>query len=110
MQPQRAVVGGHDRGKIELAVFFHAPPGRPLRVGRRVGDVRDVRVRPASKMEAMLALGPNSLFQIPSRGSVGFDVLTDLVEQVPCFHMELGNVLEDIPRCTDELLAEVIRS
>jgi hypothetical protein len=76
----------------------------------RVVDTREPRIRPASKGEALLTLGPSSLLQIPSRrlGVRGFDRLAQLVEQVPCYWLELGRDPRVIPCLVEKLLAEAI--
>jgi hypothetical protein len=75
----------------------------------RVTNRRATRLQPASKGEALLALGPSSLLQIPNRslGVCGFARLAELVERIPCFRMELGSDLSSIPRCIDDLLSKV---
>ena len=65
------------------------------------------RLRPASKGEALLALGPSSLLQIPNRGLgvYGFNKLACLVERIPCFWLEVGADLTSIPERLEKLLA-----
>lgn len=86
-----------------------AAPIRAL-VLPRVVDIREPRLRPASKGEALLALGPSSFLQIPNKGLGvrGFDKMARLVERVPCYRLEVGSDLQEIPRCIEELLAAVI--
>jgi len=66
------------------------------------------RIRSASKAEALLALGPSSLFQIPSRGRNTFTKLTELIESVPTYCLETGEDLQSIPRCVEELLEKFV--
>ncbi len=75
----------------------------------RVIDSPKAKLRSASKGEALLALGPSSLLQIPNRGLGihGFNRLAQLVERVPCFWLEVGSDFESIPHRVGELLAEV---
>ena len=75
----------------------------------RVADIPKPRFRRASKGEALLALGPSSLLQIPNRGLGvrGFNKLAQLVERVPCFWLEVGSDLGATPNCVEELLAQV---
>ena len=74
-----------------------------------VVDATNAPLERISKGEALLALGPSSLIQIPNRGlgPCGFHKLAQLVEQIPCFKMEVGSNLGSIPRRLDELVAEV---
>lgn len=66
-------------------------------------------LRRASKGEALMALAPSSLLVGDrSHGIEGFAKLTRLVEQVPCYWLELGGPLDEIPHVLDGLLSEVI--
>jgi hypothetical protein len=78
----------------------------------RVADTPRPRFRPASKGEALLALGPSSLLQIPNRGLGvrGFNRLAQLVEQVPCYWLEVTGDLRSIANGVDELLARASSS
>jgi len=65
------------------------------------------RLRPTSKGEALLALAPSSLLiGERSYGLEGFNKLARLVEQVPCYLLELGGTLDEIPHVLEELLSE----
>jgi hypothetical protein len=65
------------------------------------------RLRPTSKGEALLALAPSSLLVGErSCGLEGFDKLSRLVQQVPCYRLELGGALDEIPRVLEGLLSE----
>jgi hypothetical protein len=74
----------------------------------RVGEMPRPRFRPASKGEALLALGPSSLLQIPNKGLGvrGFNRLAELVEQVPCYWLEVAGDLRSIANGVDELLTQ----
>jgi len=75
----------------------------------RVIDTTDAQLHRSSKGEALLALGPSSLLQIPNRGlgAGGFQKLAQLVEQVPCFRLGVGTNLGSIPQRLEELVQEV---
>jgi hypothetical protein len=77
----------------------------------QVVNAPEARFRRASKGEALLALGPSSLLQIPNRGlgACGFNNLAHLVERIPCFWLEVGADLTSIPRCLENLLGELRR-
>ena len=85
-----------------------AVPIRVLALPRVVDTVRP-KLRPASKGDALLRLGSSSLLQIPNRqlGPRGFDRLSQLVEEVPCYWLEVGADLRSIPASVEMLLAEV---
>ena len=75
----------------------------------RVGTTSGARFRKASKGEALLAIGPSSLLQIPNRGLgvPGFTKLAQLVERVPCYCLETDGDFTSIAGCVQQLLAEV---
>ena len=77
----------------------------------RIVDSANPKFYSATRGEALLALGPSSLLQIPSRrlGLRGFAKLAQLVERVPCYWLELGRDLGSIPQCVEEILGEVNR-
>lgn len=76
----------------------------------RIVNTKNSTIRRASKGEALLILGPSSLLGVPaSPGVRGFNKLAELVTQVPCYWLELGNDLEEIPHCVEEILADATR-
>jgi hypothetical protein len=74
----------------------------------RVTNIPESKLQAVSKGEALLAVGPTSLLQIPNRGLGvrGFKMLAQLVERVPCFRLELGADLTAIARRLEGLFAE----
>lgn len=76
----------------------------------RIVNSRNSGIRRASKGEALRVLAPSSLFGVPvSPGIRGFDKLTQLVERVPSYWLELGSDLREIPGCVERLLEEACR-
>ena len=75
----------------------------------RILDTAHPKFYPASKGEALLALGPSSLMQIPNRrsGVRGFEKMAQLVEKVPCYWLELGRDSTTIPDLVGDILAEI---
>ncbi len=73
----------------------------------RVMNLPESRIRPASKGNALLTLGPSTLLGVPGLGERRLDTLARLVEQVPCYWLDLGRDLRSIPRRVEELLAEI---
>jgi len=74
----------------------------------RVVHRRESHFRRASKGEALLTLAPSSLLVGErSYGLEGFNKLAKLVEQVPCYWLELGSVLDEIPCVLEGMLSEV---
>jgi hypothetical protein len=73
----------------------------------RVADGQESWFGGIPKGQALLAMAPSSLIEIPSRGMEGFARLAQLVEQVPTFEMRLGRDLETIPECVDKLITSL---
>lgn len=58
-----------------------------------------------SAAQALLALAPSTLFQLPNSGNGAFQSLTQLVRTLPCFRLNLGTRFETIPPAIRALLA-----
>jgi hypothetical protein len=75
----------------------------------RVVDAEETRVRPASRLEALLRLAPSTLLQLPHACATpdGLARLGEMVETIPTFWLELGRDMERIPDRVARLLTEV---
>ena len=58
----------------------------------------------ATAFEALRALAPSSIMQLPGAGAVEFEGLSRLVQRVPCYWLELGTVVAEIPAVVQTLL------
>ena len=104
---------GDYAGRERYLVFLHPLfPGQcassaPIRalILPRVASAPLARLRPAKNSEALLALAPTSIINLPSSGSRALRNLASLVERVPCFWLELGSDLKAIPRCLEEVIS-----
>lgn len=110
-----AIFGRAPKEKKSVVILSQVFPERLERVVPikvlvlpRIVDRSETNFRPASRAQALLALGPSSLFQIPSRGNSSFPRLVQLAEHVPSYWLEIGRDLKAIPRSITQLLAEVI--
>ena len=63
----------------------------------RVVDRELTTFRPASKIAALKAIAPTSVMYLPRPNRTAFERLTGLVEQTPCFWLELGRHIDSIP-------------
>jgi hypothetical protein len=104
-----------DRMPEEKAVIFlheHYPKqivsGFPIRavVVPHVGGHAETILTPLSSVQALKALAPSSLFQVPGAGQDTFRMLARLVKQVPCFELEIGASVSAIPPVIRQLLSE----
>lgn len=70
----------------------------------RVTGCRESRVRPASKRDALIAVGVSSLLMIPRRDDRLFESLSEMVERLPCFWLELGHDVGSIATCVEAII------
>lgn len=65
--------------------------------------------RPTSQAQALLRLAPSSLGLLPYPGALadGFKTLSELVDRVPLYWLDLGRDLEQIPQAVDALFDKV---
>lgn len=75
---------------------------------RVVGGARTA-LRPASAAAALRVMAPSSLILPLGPGPVGMRRMAALVRAVPCFWLDLGTDLEQIPASIDGVLDEVVR-
>jgi hypothetical protein len=76
----------------------------------RVADTPESSFRPASKVEALLRLAPSSLLLLPyaGLGHSGFQALSELVEEIPTYWLDLGRDLAQLPLAVAALLDRVL--
>lgn len=81
----------------------------PLRavVAPRVGDSVQTRWLPLTQAAALRALAPSTLAQLPGAGSDALAAMAALVRALPCFELELGRDLSQIPAAIVSLLQRV---
>jgi len=64
----------------------------------------ETKVFPISPIVALKALAPSSLFQLPATGTYEFEAFVNLTQAVPCFVLELGSNLNQIPGAIEEII------
>jgi hypothetical protein len=70
----------------------------------RITSNPSVQIRPASKAEALFALAPSSILLRPGSGPATLNKLARLAEGIPCYWLDLGEDLTEIPNRIIELL------
>lgn len=101
-----------DNGK-ELLFVDKVFPGRlaasldirAVLIPHRTGYAETV-IRPVSPVRCLTALAPSTIFQLRSRGAAGLTALSDIVRGLPCYTIEMGRNIADIPIRVRELLTE----
>jgi hypothetical protein len=102
---------GKEKSILFLNRIFPQLVARRTRIGivlfPKISDSGETRVRPIEKGKALLRFAYSSI-QIPSSGpAFGLGPLSRLLEKVPCFWLELGRDISEIPMCVSNLLSEV---
>jgi hypothetical protein len=82
-------------------------PGLPLKVILlpRVTGRAAPRLVPTTAHAALSALAISTLVQLPDAGSENLRALEQLVNQLPCYVLELGEA-DEVPQLVEQLLAE----
>jgi hypothetical protein len=102
-----------EREKVVAFLHDHLPEklsrGFPLRaiLVPRVTGLRDTRLTLASPVKALTALAPTSLFQAQGQGHAAFRAMSELVKAMPCYELEVGTDLSQIPDAVLRLLREL---
>jgi hypothetical protein len=78
-------------------------PLRAILVPRITGEP-GTRIEPCGEGEALMALGPSSLAQLPASGRRDLNFIGQVVRRSPCYRMNLGTDLAQIPRAISHLL------
>jgi hypothetical protein len=71
----------------------------------RVTGQTDTRLSPATSAAALAAIAPSTLFQLPHAGDQAIHTISKLVRSLPCYYLELGMQLEQIPQVILDLLS-----
>lgn len=81
-------------------------PERPLKaiLMPSVSGRKETRILPASSIHALQALAPSTLFQSTGLGDASFKKMAKLSRALPCFRLEVGTDLDEIPRSIGKLL------
>jgi hypothetical protein len=93
------------QGKIELDFARLAPGTRADRLAMKailmphVARSRSSSFRAASAREAMLAMGPSSLYQLYGSLREDFGLIASIARTLPAFHLDLGEDPAEIAAC-----------
>ncbi|MFN7924031.1 MAG: PqqD family protein [Bryobacteraceae bacterium] len=97
---------GFERGGSGKGIFFvsdlwpdQLTAGFPLRavVIPRVTGERDSRLEPGSTADALAAIAPSTVGQLPGASQVDCDRIARLVSRLPVFYLDAGTDLDQIP-------------
>ena len=105
-----------DRLENEKAMLFlhqHHPQkvvlGFPIKavLVPQITGKSDTDIRPISGGLALRALAPSSIFQLAGSGQTALKIMSNLVRQVPCYVLELGTDMVQIPDVILRLLSQI---
>jgi hypothetical protein len=71
----------------------------------RIVSAGPTRLIPVSVAEGLKALAPSTLFQLPGEDTTAFRTLATIVRKVPCYRLDLGPALDEIPGAIGSLLS-----
>jgi hypothetical protein len=87
----------HDKAVLQLAPSqLVASASIAAIVLPRIGEARETRWEPATASQALTALAPTTLFQLPGAGGEALARLARLVRAVPAFTLHLGSDMDGI--------------
>ncbi len=99
--------------KVMLFLHQHHPkkvvsgfPIKAVLVPKITGKL-DTHIRPISRGLALRALAPSSIFQLAGSGQTALKIMSNLVKQVPCYALELGTDMVQIPDIILRLLSQI---
>ena len=72
----------------------------------RVTGEPETRLRRVSAAKALTSLAPSTIFQLPRAGNEAFEFLSRFVRELPCYDLELGTNISEIPLVIEKLLEE----
>ncbi|MDX2163395.1 MAG: hypothetical protein SF162_18905 [bacterium] len=98
---EKALIYLNERYQDALIDCF---PLRAILVPHITGQA-DTQVRPVSTFAALAALAPSTLAQLRAGQGEALTKIKALTERVPCYTLELGTELTQIPRTIQSLLA-----
>jgi hypothetical protein len=110
LHPLAEVVG--EPGEEKALCFLNGLPGylparalplRAILMPRVTGRV-DSALTPASAGAALQALAPSALLQLPDAGPAEFAAIRSVVAQAPCYWLEAGTDLTQIPQRVREAI------
>ncbi|MDZ7957763.1 MAG: serine kinase [Aulosira sp. DedQUE10] len=110
------LVNNVERIGLEKAMLFlheHHPdkivqgfPIKAVLVPHVTGKL-DTHLRPTNAGTALRALAPSTIFQLAGSGKSAFQIMSSLVKQVPCYALELGTDMAQIPEVISRLLSQI---
>lgn len=110
-----AAISNRDRLDSEKALYFindHFPekiltrfPIRAVLVPRITGKT-DTSLTATSAVAALASLAPSTMLQLPGAGKEACQIMMQVLQKVPCYYLELGTDLRQIPQVIFNLITK----
>lgn len=110
-----AAISNRDRLSEEKALYFindHFPekiltsfPIRAVLMPSITGKT-DTSLTATSAAAALASLVPSTMIQLPGSGKEACQIMMQVLQQVPCYYLELGTDLEQIPQVIFNLITK----
>jgi hypothetical protein len=97
---EKAMIFVHEAFPARISAGF---PIRAVLLPKVTGE-RDTRLKRTSPMSALLALAPTTILHMAGASQEAFEKMSRLVKQTPCYVLEAGTDLPQIPAVVRELL------
>ena len=98
----------------DLVILTRLYPGQMQRSARikalvipKVTGKTTPAVCPLRKIDAMLLVAPSSVLYLPNAGAAYLNLLGSIIQSVPCYMLELGGDIGQIPGCMSTILKEL---
>ncbi len=105
-----AVREQNEKGMIFLHQYFPDKiiSGFPLKgiLVPRIAGGKTTHIKPTSPGKALKALAPSTLLQLPGAGVRAFRLMSQLVKSVPCYQLDLGTDMHEIPKVISTFLQD----
>ena len=99
---QKAIYLFHDHKQMILSKGF---PIKAILIPKVSGN-KDTAIQTRSVSQSLIALAPETLFQLPGAGAEHFRAMVSLIKQVPCYTLEVGTQMAQIPNVIETFLRE----
>jgi hypothetical protein len=73
----------------------------------RITGQPDTQIEPCGEGQALMALAPSSLAQLPTSGSRDLNFIGQLIRRSPCYRMNVGTDISRIPLAISRLLDQL---
>ncbi|MFT5641875.1 MAG: hypothetical protein ACI9A7_001981 [Cyclobacteriaceae bacterium] len=100
-------------GKFRISLYDHYPenliksiPIKAILLPTVCGNLKTKIVK-GSAAQAMIALAPTTLFQLPGLREEAFKKMAHFVRQVPAYQLQLGSDIQNIPDLLEDFITQM---